>query len=154
MRARRRDARRLLVSRDGTRLLAVVHRRTGDVVVGDRVATAPDGRVLRLVRPYRVPVGGAMRRISDIAWAAPTRLAILMPTRPGSLYQVDIVPVDGSTVGADTLSTVLGGRVRGLAGTPDPSRPTYAVLGGELVDVRTRLSTTLGGHPTDVTYAG
>ena len=90
----------------------------------------------------------------DIGWAGPTRIAVLTPTRPGSLYQVDIVPVDGSTVGADTLSTVLGGRVLGLAGSPNPDEATYAVTKGALVDVRTRLTTGLGGHPVDIAYAG
>lgn len=148
------DATRLLVSRDGSRLLAVVHRASGDQVVGERVATAPDGRVERLVHPFRVPSGATGHQVLDIAWAAPTRLAILEPTRPKSLYQVDIVPVDGSTVGADTLSTVIGGHVRGLAGSPDADLATYAVLDDSLVDVRTRLSTPLAGRPDEVAYPG
>lgn len=147
-------ARRLLVSRDGTRLLAVVRHRSGDAVVGARVLTSADGVVAGVVQPFQVATGSAAPRITDIAWASPTRIAILMPTRPGSLYQVDIVPADGSTVGADTLSTVLGGHVVALAGTPDPGQPTYAVLRGALVDVRTRMSTPLKDVPASVGYPG
>lgn len=147
------DVRRLVVSRDGTRLVAVVHRASGDEVRGARVATAPSGRVARVVHPFRVPVG-AGQRIVDIGWASPTRLAILMPNRPGGLFQIEIVPADGSTVGADTLSTVIGGHVLGLAASPDPDQPTYAVLKNTLVDVRTRVSTQLAGSPTHVGYAG
>ncbi|GAB2983484.1 LpqB family beta-propeller domain-containing protein [Nocardioides montaniterrae] len=146
------DVRRLLVSRDGTRLLAVVRHRTRDAVVGVRVNTWPDGRVRRTSHPFVIPTGRG--RVDDVAWASPTRVAILTPTRPGSLYQVDIVPADGSTVGAVTLSTVLGGHVLGLAGTPDPGQPTYAVLRGSLVDVRTRLSVPLADRPLSLGYAG
>lgn len=148
-----RDARRLLVSRDGTRLIAVVHRPDGDRILGARVATTPDGQVRRLVDPFHVPLGPG-RGISDVAWAAPTLLAVLSPTRPGSLYQVDVVPADGSTIGADSVSTVISGHVTGLAGTPDPDQPTYAVLNGVLVDVRTRVSTPLPSRPTDLGYPG
>jgi hypothetical protein len=147
------NAQRLIVSRDGTRLLAVVHARTGDTILGARVATSPDGRVRGLVDPFRIPVGVG-RRIADIAWADPTRIAVLSPTRPGSLYQVDILPVDGSTIGANGVSTVIGGHVIGLAGSADPDLPTYAVLSGALVDVRTRLSTALGTRVSNLTYPG
>ena len=148
-----RDVRRLLVSYDGTRLIAVVHHPGGDRVVGARVATSATGQVRRLVDRFDVPLGSG-RRITDIAWVAPTLLAVLSPTRPGILYQVDIVPADGSTIGADSISTVVSGHVTGLAGTPDPTRPTYAVLKGALVDVRTRVSTPFPSAIADLTYPG
>ncbi|GAB3852297.1 LpqB family beta-propeller domain-containing protein [Nocardioides maradonensis] len=147
------EVRRLLVSRDGTRLVAVVHRPSGDRIVGARVATAPDGRVRRLVAPFQVPIGPG-RGVDDIAWASPTLLAVLSPTRPGSLYQVDIVPADGSTIGAGSVSTVIGGHVTALAGSPDPDQSTYAVLDGALVDVRTRVSTPVAARLGQLTYPG
>lgn len=147
------DVRRLLVSRDGTRLIAVVHRPGGDRIVGARVSTNPEGAVRRLVDPFRVPVGPG-RSITDIAWAAPTLLAVLSPTRPGSLYQVDVLPADGSTIGANSVSTVIGGHVIGLAGTPDPDLATYAILKGALVDIRTRVSTSVAAHLWNLTYPG
>ena len=50
---------------------------------------------------------------------------------------METVAVDGATVGVDTLSTMVTGRVIGLAGEPYAETPVYAVARDALVDIRT-----------------
>lgn len=148
------DARALLVSRDGTRLLAAVRRASGDRVVGARVVTDSRGRVLGVRAPFTVDAGGFGQRVTDLAWASRTRLAILRPARPGSLFEIDIVSIDGAAVGVDALSTIVSGRVLGIAGPGVESLPTYAVLRDTLVDARTRESVELPTAVDDLGYVG
>lgn len=147
-------ARRLLVSRDGTRLLAAVRRPIGDAVLGARVVTDSRGRVLGAVAPSTVLAESAGQRVTDLAWASRTRLATLRPARPGSLFEVDIVPIDGATVGVDAVSTIVSGRVTGVAGPGDESDPTYAVLRDTLVDARTSETLALPTAVDQLDYVG
>lgn len=148
------SVRQILVSRDGTRLLAIVRHKGGDRVLGARIVLGPRGRVARAVEPFAVDDSMDGRRIIDIAWSTSTRVATLTPARPGSLFEVDIVPADGAEVGVDTLSTVVSGRVIGLAGGDGDQRPTYAVLPDSLVDVRTREVVGLSGKVRQLDYVG
>ena len=120
-------ARSLVVSRDGTRLVGVVRvSGQGDQVVGARVFLNGRGQVARAGRPFvvRAPEGSA---VIDIAWASPVRVALLTASVPGNLYEVDVVAVDGATVGVDVLSTIVTGEVLGLAASPVEDAPMYAV---------------------------
>ena len=47
------------------------------------------------------------------------------------------IPSDGATVGVDTLSTMVPGRVIGLAGDPSADTTVYAVTRNALIDIRT-----------------
>lgn len=128
-------ARRILVSRDGTRLVALVERRGEDRLVAARVVLDERGQVTGAVDATVIhTVAG---RAMDLAWTGATELAILTPARPGELYEVETVAADGATVGVDTLSRMVSGRVVGLAGEPSVESPVYGVARDRLVDIRT-----------------
>ncbi|GAA3807843.1 LpqB family beta-propeller domain-containing protein [Nocardioides panacisoli] len=149
------DARRLLVSRDGTRLVAVVRRGDATHLVIARVTLGVNGRVDGAGLSTVIGGIGGASRIVDIAWTSPSTIAVLTPVRRGSLFEVDTVVADGSTLGEDAGSTIVTGRVRGLAGSPDVDQPSYAVLGRGLTDLVTRVATEIGGGAvTLLDYAG
>lgn len=129
---------RILVSRDGTRLIAVVSQPQGDQLVAARLVLDKRGRVSRVVESTVIRRLDDGQRAIDVAWTGPVEVAVLTPARAGELYEVETVSVDGATVGVDTLSTVVTGRVRGLVGEPDGEIPVYAVTRDALVDIRTR----------------
>lgn len=129
-----RDARALVVSRDGTRLVAVVATSAGDEVVGARVLINGRGRVARTRSPFLVRSAEGTR-IDDITWTSPIRVGLLTATAPGSLYEVDVVAADGASVGVDVLSTIVSGRLLGLAGAPSDGTPMFAVYGERYVDM-------------------
>ncbi|MEQ6903546.1 LpqB family beta-propeller domain-containing protein [Nocardioides sp. YIM 152588] len=146
--------RRLLVSRDGTRLLAVVRRAGGDEVVGARVVVGRRETVTRVIAPFTVQPAVERQRVVDIAWSTPTRLGVLTPARPRSLFEVDLVPVDGAAIGVDAATTIVSGRVLGLAGPGTDASPLFAVLPDGLVNVRTRESVQLGMRVAQLAYVG
>jgi hypothetical protein len=129
----------LLVSRDGTRLLAVVRGAGGDEVIGVRAVIGGRGQVLETRPPVviRPPEGS---RISDIAWTGPTRIGLLTPTAPGSLYEVDVASADGATVGVDVASTIVSGRVLDLAGSPVADAPMLVVYADQYFDLARQAS--------------
>ncbi|WP_141012751.1 LpqB family beta-propeller domain-containing protein [Nocardioides sambongensis] len=150
-----RDVSQILASRDGTRLIAVVRRPSGgDAILSVRIVLGAGGAAQRALQSTTIDPGIAGRRIVSIAWSTRNRIAGLVPARPGSLFEVDIVPSDGAEVGVDTLSTIVSGRVLGLAGPVDENQPTFAVLADSLVDVRTRGTDALNIPVTQLGYAG
>ncbi|PWN04439.1 hypothetical protein DJ010_02025 [Nocardioides silvaticus] len=130
-------ARRILVSRDGTRLVALVSRPGGDQLVSARVVLDQSGRIARIVESTVIRSFEGDQRAIDVAWTGPAEIALLLPARPGELFEVQAVSVDGATVEGGTPSTFVPGRAIGLAGEPDPETPVYAVARDELGDVRT-----------------
>ena len=130
------DARRILVSRDGTRLIALVNRPEGDQLVAARVVLDNSGRVARIVESTAIRTLTGQHAI-DIAWTSSAQIAVLSPARPGELYEIETVAADGATVGVDTLSTMVPGRVVGLAGEPSTETPVYAVTRNALIDIGT-----------------
>lgn len=130
-----RRVRSFLVSRDGSRLITVVHRSSGDVVTVSRILYNDRGRVLRASRPHRIAwEGGGRLDIRDIAWQAPTTVAVLH-VLTNELSQVRTISVDGSPPGLDSLSTTLSGRVLGLAGSAGDSESLYAITRSSLIDL-------------------
>lgn len=129
-----RDADALIVSRDGTRLVGVVSTAGGDEVVGVRVAINGRGRVGATRAPFVVrPAEGTS--IVDLAWTSPIRIALLTSSSPGSFHEVDVVAADGATVGVDGLSTIVSGRLLGLAAAPLSGSPMLAVYPDRYVDL-------------------
>ena len=126
---------RFLVSRDGSRLAAVVRRAREDRLMVSRVVYSGDGRVLRATPAQRVSQGdGAGLRILDIGWSSPTSIAVL--SRLASAYfQVRTVAVDGSPPGLDSLLTRPSGPVRSLAASPSEDESLYAVTPSSLDDL-------------------
>lgn len=128
------DARQLVVSRDGTRLVAVVRSAAGDAVLGARVQINGRGRV-DSVRGQFVVRAAEGTVIDDVVWTSPTRVGLLTPTAPGSLYEVDVVAADGASFGVDALSTIVTGKLIGLAASPVPDSPVFAVYADRYVDL-------------------
>jgi hypothetical protein len=130
------DVKSFLVSRDGSRLVAVLRRDNEDEVVVSRLLKSEKGRFVRALPARQVDVeGGLGLRIKDIAWLSPTSIVVLHPTEDDELFQVRTASVDGAPGSADDLSLTIEGRVTGLAGTPNPGQPTYALNNGTLIDL-------------------
>ncbi len=149
------SVRSFVVSRDGTRLVATVHRSTGDRLVVSRIAHDRTGRVLWATQAR--PIGSESESdlpVQAIAWRTPTALAILSPFTT-SLSQLRTAAIDGSPA-AEGSSTTVEGRLRALAGSPVADEPVYGITPRSLVDVfsPSRASIPLGDDTTQVRYAG
>lgn len=129
-----RDARALIVSRDGTRLIATVRTAAGDEVRSARVQIDGRGRVAGVRAPFLVRAAQGTR-IDDLDWTSPIRVALLTTTAPGVLYEVEVVAADGALVGADMLSPIVSGRLVGLATAPGEGTAMYAVYNDRYVDM-------------------
>lgn len=129
-----RAAEALIVSRDGTRLVGVVGTANGDEVVGVRVVINGRGRVGGIQAPFVVrPAEGTT--IVDLAWSSPIQIALLTSSSPGSFHEVDVVAADGASVGVDGLSTIVSGRLLGLAAAPLSGAPMFAIYTERYVDL-------------------
>lgn len=151
-----RRVRSFLVSRDGSRMVAVVHRRSGDALMVSRLLHDDKGRVLRGTRARRIAWEGTDRLdIRDLAWQSPTTVAVLA-VLTDRLAQVRTISVDGSPPGFDSLSYTLNGQVRSLAGSPVPSEPLYVVYSSALYDLSNaeRGSSSLGTTVSALDYVG
>lgn len=129
------QVRSFVVSRDGTRLIAVVRRDGRDTLVVSRIQHAANGRVVGATRAERIGAGGdADRPIRAIAWTSPERVALLVPLS-ARLASVGRVTVDGSPAGRDATTVPIDARLRSLTGSPDDNEPLYGLARGVLVNV-------------------
>ena len=129
------DVKSFLVSRDGSRLVAVIRSGDEDAVVVSRLLQTQQGLFAGALDARQVDVEeGRGLRIKDIAWLTATSIVVLHPIGE-ELFQVRTASVDGAPGGIDDLSVTLDGRIEGLIGTPDPRQSTYAVAEGRLVDL-------------------
>lgn len=116
-----------LVSRDGSRLVAVVSGPRGDHLAMARVLRGPDGSVHGLTPAREVPMTqGSGSSIRDIAWWGPAGLAVLTGPTPGT-SQVLMVMVDGSTPPPDAEPADLF-RHRAVHLVSSPSSGTSVLL--------------------------
>lgn len=127
------DVRRILVSRDGSRLIAIVGAGERARLVVSRVATTADDRILRVLPATILPTRDDPGRLLDVAWYGDNALAVMRRVGEG-LARVDTIGIDGSPTGAGGLSTTVTGG-RSLVGSPDPAEALYAVTTSELVDL-------------------
>jgi hypothetical protein len=148
------DARRILVSRDGTRLVALVAQKGHDRLVAARVSLDNTGRVDHVDESSVIWSAVGAQRAVDVAWTGVAEVAVLTPARPGALFGVETVSVDGATVGVDTLSTMVSGRITGLASEPYAETAVYAVARDSLVDIRTGERLGSLAHVRALDYAG
>jgi len=133
-----RDVRTFLVSRDGSRLVAVVRTNGSDAVVVSRILHDEAGHVVQATAASRIDEEeGARVRIRDVAWRTPTSLAVLSRVND-ALFQVRGLAVDGAPGGLGSLSTTIKGEISSLAGSPVPGQPLYAVGPGVLVPLTGR----------------
>ncbi|WP_127480770.1 LpqB family beta-propeller domain-containing protein [Nocardioides pantholopis] len=149
------SVRSVLVSRDGSRLVAVVRRGRFDVLLGSRLLYDSVGRVLRAAPATRLVLDpGVSHQIRDIAWLNPTTVAAL--TRVGGqLWEVRTVSVDGAPMSQDSVAT-LRGPVRGLVGSPVAGQGLLVVTGAQALDLSGSAVRPVALDPdvTDLDYAG
>jgi hypothetical protein len=124
-----------IVSRDGSRLVAVVRRARGDQVMVSRIVHDAQGRVVRVESANHIAWEGDNRlSVRDIGWSSPTSVAVLHRLAR-QLYQVRTISVDGSPPGPDSLLTTLPGRVTALVASPVQSESLFAVTPAGLLDL-------------------
>lgn len=122
------DVKRFLVSRDGTRLVALVAGARRDRVVVSRLEYDRRGRVRRAL-PARSLAWSAeeSRRTIDIAWH--TSSSVSVAYRYTSDYsRFTSLSVDGSPGGDGNATTTVRGRLRRVVSSPVASDPVYVVL--------------------------
>ena len=152
-----RDVRKLLVSRDGSRLVALVRGVTEDRVVSARIRRDVQGRVLGATsaRELAGDVVGT-GRIRDVVWRSTTSVAVLSDISR-SLAEVRTIAVDGAPadLASEGLSRVRA-RVRGLVGSPKPGSQALALTRRAVFDAITpeRVLPELPGGLTYLTYVG
>ncbi|MCW2767908.1 MAG: hypothetical protein JWO11_3867 [Nocardioides sp.] len=152
-----RDVKRFLVSRDGSRLVAVVHRGDrGDEFLVSRISYDATGHVLAALPASRLfwEGGRSLLQVRDIAWLTPTTFVVLH--RVAQSFEVRSLSVDGAPSGLDGLPTKLNGDFRALAGSPVRSEDLYAVTNTSLADVTNpgAGNATLDPGVTTVGYVG
>jgi len=148
---------RLLVSRDGSRLVAVVRGRKTDRVVSTRVLHDTAGGILGFtpLQVLPVPAEGSPR-IRDIGWRTPTSISVLRNLND-ELSLVRTVSVDGAPGDVETVgSTIVRGRMRSLVSAPVVTSEAFALGRGILASV-THPERTLPALPeglSSLTYVG
>jgi hypothetical protein len=143
-----------LVSRDGTRFVAVVRAANGDDQVrAGRIRHDDQGEVTGAGPTRLIPVKDVQQaKITDIAWTSPTSILVVRPIS-GETSEVSTVPVDGAPT--ESLSVSVSGRVVALAASPDGTSTPYAVTRDGLVDLDTgTLTASLGSPLVSLTYVG
>ncbi len=130
------DVRTFLISRDGSRLVAVVRRHRSDELVVSRIKHASTGRVTGAVPAERIDLGDAIDLpVRDVSWRSSTSLLVLNPQLTPSLAQVASASVDGAPANPDSAAIAVDGRIGALAGSPVPDEPIYGVMRTGLIDV-------------------
>lgn len=145
----------VLVSRDGTRLVAVVRGRVRDQIRVARIRSDSSGAVVGVTRARPVVLDDdPSRRVRDVAWTSTTSLAVLNRLTDVSA-KVITVGVDGSPGGLNGITTTLSG-ARALVGSPAPAAGVYAVTDSGLADLNAtvRGPRVLDEGVTYVDYAG
>lgn len=149
------QVRSFLVSRDGSRLVAVVRTAAGDQVRVARLRYARNRPLAASPSQRLAWEGGEDVRIRDLGWRSPTSVAVLHPLAD-ELFEVRTLSVDGAPAGAESSATTLRGRYVGLAGTPVTDDRLWAVTRSGLVDASspTRDTIELPEETDGVRYVG
>jgi hypothetical protein len=140
---------KFVVSRDGSRFVAVIHGRHGDRIVVSRIRYSARRGVVGAGRaralPWRAGGSGPVSRIRDLGWLSPTTIGVLhLLTR--DISEVQVILVDGSTQPGQASTISIPGRARGLAASPVGTDTSYAILKNTLTD--------LSGSSPDVSFHG
>ena len=131
------DVRHLLVSRDGSRLVAVVRTAAGDRVVANRILHSDSGRVLRTTRGVVLDFepAAATSAIRDIGWRSPSSISVLTDITD-DLSQVATISVDGSPgeLSLEGASRLRGG-IRELVSSPVEGAEVFALARDAVSDL-------------------
>lgn len=147
-----------LVSRDGSRLVAVVDRKDGDAVVVSRLLRDDQGRVVRTSRAKRIDSGiDDPLRVRDIGWTSPTSVAVV-DLLTNELSEVRTLSVDGSPWSREARSSteLLREKVRRLVSSPTGAQSVYVVTRTGVVDLSSpdRTASGVDRDITALTYVG
>jgi hypothetical protein len=146
-----------LVSRDGSRLVAVIEGPRADRIVVARLRYDADGSTLGSTRALTIPWKSRAARIRFLGWTTPTTIAVLDQLNPAQAER-RILRVDGSTPPDQAQPSRIPGIVRGLMASPAGStQPPYAVLPDGLYDISqvdTTRSPQIERGLRHLTYAG
>jgi len=127
------DVRRFLVSRDGSRLVALLHGSAADRIAVSRLRYAVDGAATGATRARRIPwQSSGTTRIRDIGWTSPTTIAVLDQLSPAQA-ETRILNVDGSILHDQAAPKPITGRVQGLA--TSPNQPPYGIQRAGLINL-------------------
>jgi hypothetical protein len=139
-----------MVSRDGTRLVAVVRGAEADSLRVARIRYNALGALRLPVSASRNLAWGAgdPQRIRDIGWRTPTTVGVLHQFTP-TVAQFVAVPVDGSTGLVDRLTQA--GRARQLVSSPVEDETLYIRTRAGLEDTTGAEGGALVPLTTDVT---
>jgi hypothetical protein len=148
------NVRRFLVSRDGSRIVAVIRGIHSDRIVASRLVYDANGHATGATGTHRIRwLSSGTTRIRDIGWTSPTTIAVLDQLSPAQA-EVRILNVDGSTPPDQAAPTTVPGRVRGLVTSP-VDKPYAFQLDGLIdispVDLNKEIRT---GSLRHITYAG
>ena len=156
--------RHVLVSRDGSRLIAAVRRvRTvggrprpaRDDLLASRIQYDDRGDLLGATpaRKLSWPTG-ERPRVRDVAWRTPTSVAVLHPIR--DVVQVRTLAVDGSPASLGAASSSLPAGFRYLIGSPEEGGTLYAASTRGYTDLTETNRTTAeaDAEPANITYTG
>lgn len=152
-----RPVKRMIVSRDGSRLVSVVRGPEGDSVVVNRVRYGDEGGVT-LLTPARTVFAGNEEpiRVVDVAWSSPTTLDVV--DRSQRIWSVTEVPVDGSGANADDQTPLALDRtpVWRVASAPEDGLPAYVVTadGAEVLGTLLSTSDEVDPRVRGLTYVG
>ncbi|MFT4288680.1 LpqB family beta-propeller domain-containing protein [Nocardioides sp.] len=146
--------RQFLVSRDGSRLVAVVAGEGSDRLVVSRLRSDESGTVLgagaarSLIGTDETPM-----RIRDVVWVTPTTVMALHQLSEAA--QLRTVAVDGSSVAFPDSAPVVADQLDSLVGSPVASRGTYGLSGQSLVGLTADAQdATLDAPVTALGYVG
>lgn len=131
-----RDVAQLLVSRDSSRLVAVVRGPVRDRLVVSRIRHPRGEGRPRFTRAVEITAGiDPAGRVTDIGWRSPVTLAVLSNVTP-DVAQVRTVPVDGSPGQIESPGTArVRGRAIALVVSPAEGDGVYVVTREEVLDL-------------------
>nr|WP_260173567.1 LpqB family beta-propeller domain-containing protein [Nocardioides albus] len=141
---------RFLVSRDGTRFVAVIDGESSDRIVVSRLQASSKGVITTATSAVLLPhPDTATMQVTDIAWTSPTTIVAVQQINSTALFQS--VSLDGAPSGE---RYTLSDRVTGVVGSPMASARLYAISGWTLLDPLDRFDLELPSDLSDVTYQG
>lgn len=142
------QVRKFLISRDGSRLVAVLRDSRADRIVVSRIAYDASGRPLSATRAKRLDwLGGGSPRVRDIGWVSPTSFMVIH-LLGRDVSEVRTIAVDGSTSADNVTTTTVPRRLLGLSTSPVGSQRSYALTRHDLIDLAQV------NHTPDVPYQG
>jgi hypothetical protein len=126
-----RDVVRFLVSRDGSRLVAVRRDDAGDRVVVSRLRSDDLGAVTAATEAVQISSDESTpTRIKDIGWSSPT--SILLLHRLSGVTQLRALAVDGSSAAFPEQPIVVADSVDALLSSPVSEQGAYGLFGTQM----------------------